>query len=201
MHNNSISPSSDPNSGVPQVSADDLADVRQQQANMPRRHMSVMRKTAYPWLSLSVLVIILDQLSKAWVSNNLDYAEIQKVLPFLNLTLVYNPGAAFSFLADAGGWQRWFFAGIAGTISLILFVWITRTPRDGHHLQAAALSSILGGALGNLWDRLEYGHVIDFIDFYIRSWHWPAFNIADTAIAIGAALLLLQIILEKEPEN
>jgi len=201
MHNNTLSPPTEPNSGPPRATVDDWADVHQQQVKMPRRRMAVLRKTAYPWLSLSVLVLIVDQLTKAWITNNMDLGEVNKLFPFLNITLAYNPGAAFSFLADAGGWQRWFFAGVAAIISLVLFVWITRTPRDGHHLQAAALASILGGALGNLWDRLEYGHVIDFIDFYIKNWHWPAFNVADTAITIGAILLLLQIIFEKEPEN
>lgn len=201
MRDDTLSPPSEPHSGPPHSSVDDWADIHQQQVTMPRRRMSVLRKTAYPWLSLSVLVLILDQLTKAWVTNNMDYGEINRLLPFLNITLVHNPGAAFSFLADAGGWQRWFFASVSGVISLILFIWITRTPREDHHLQAAALASILGGALGNLWDRLDYGYVIDFIDFYIKNWHWPAFNIADTAITIGAVLLLLQIIFEKEPEN
>lgn len=199
MRNDPLSPPSEPNSRAPSI--DDLADVHQQQVKVPRRRMAVLRKTAYPWLSLSVLVLIIDQLTKAWVMNNMDYGEIKHLIPILNVTLVHNPGAAFSFLADAGGWQRWFFAGVAAVVSLVLFVWITRTPRDGHHLQAAALASILGGALGNLWDRLEYGYVIDFIDFHIETWHWPAFNVADTAITIGAVLLLLQIIFEKEPDN
>jgi signal peptidase II len=201
MHNDTLSPPSERPSEPSHASVDDWADVHQQQAKLPRRRLAVLRKTAYPWLSLSVLVLVIDQLTKAWVTNNLDYAEVNKFLPFLNITLVHNLGAAFSFLADAGGWQRWFFAGVSGIISLILFIWITRTPRDGHHLQAAALASILGGALGNLWDRLDYGYVIDFIDFYIGKWHWPAFNFADSAITIGAILLLLQIMFEKKPED
>lgn len=189
-------PPSEPNSRAPSI--DDLADVHQQQTKVPRRRMAVLRKTAYPWLSLSVVVLVIDQLTKAWVVNNMDYGEIKPLLSVLNITLVHNLGAAFSFLADAGGWQRWFFAGVAAIVSLILFAWITRTPREGHHLQACALALILGGALGNLWDRLDYGYVIDFIDFHIEGWHWPAFNVADTAITVGAILLLFQLLFEKE---
>jgi hypothetical protein len=108
MNKDAFSPPSEPNSGVPRTSVDDWADVHQQQVKVPRRRMIVLRKTAYPWLSLSVMVLVLDQLTKAWVTNNMDYGEINKLLPFLNMTLVHNPGAAFSFLANEGGWQRWF---------------------------------------------------------------------------------------------
>ncbi|MEY3219864.1 MAG: hypothetical protein RIT27_1221 [Pseudomonadota bacterium] len=202
MHNDPLPPSSPDPDSMPAPAVDDwIADVHQQQSKLPRRRMAVLRKTAYPWLSWSVVVLVLDQLTKAWVTNNMDYGEVNRLFPFLNVTLVHNPGAAFSFLADAGGWQRWFFASVSAVISFILFFWITRTPRQDHHWQAAALASILGGALGNLWDRVDYGYVIDFIDFHVGTWHWAAFNVADAAITVGAIMLLLQMLFEKNPDN
>ncbi|MGR9100029.1 MAG: signal peptidase II, partial [Gammaproteobacteria bacterium] len=113
------------------------------------------------------------------------------VLPYFNLTYVHNTGAAFSFLSDAGGWQRWFFAGLAVVISAVLGVWLDRLKKS-EILLAVSLSLVLGGAIGNLIDRLVYGYVIDFLDFYYKSWHWPAFNVADSAISLGVALMLLE---------
>jgi signal peptidase II len=113
------------------------------------------------------------------------------VLPFFNFTLAYNSGAAFSFLADAGGWQRWFFVALALAISAGLVVWLYRL-RANVWGEAVAITLILGGALGNVIDRLWHGHVIDFIDVYYQNWHWPAFNVADSAITVGAVLLVLQ---------
>jgi signal peptidase II len=113
------------------------------------------------------------------------------LLPFFNLTYVHNKGAAFSFLSEAGGWQRWFFAALALIISVILSVWLARLKKH-ETLLALALSLVLGGAVGNLIDRLAYGYVIDFLDVYYDTWHWPAFNIADSAITLGVALMLME---------
>lgn len=139
------------------------------------------------WLAL--LVVVLDQLSKVVVSSWLQLYESVAVLPFFNFTLLHNPGAAFSFLADAGGWQRWFFTAIALFVSVVITVWLRRLPAE-EKWQAAALALILGGALGNVIDRLRFGYVVDFLDFYYQQWHWPAFNIADSAITVGVAILL-----------
>lgn len=142
------------------------------------------------WLWLSALVIVLDQLSKLWASTALDYAEPVPLMPFLNLTLMHNSGAAFSFLSQAGGWQRWFFALVAIAVSAILIIWLKRLSPAQRWL-AAALALVLGGALGNVFDRLYFGYVIDFIDVYYQAWHWPAFNVADSAIFVGALMLII----------
>ncbi len=113
------------------------------------------------------------------------------ITSFFKLTYVRNTGAAFSFLSDAGGWQRWFFAVLAILISIIIAVWLTRLKKQ-ETLLAVALSLILGGAMGNLIDRLAYGYVIDFLDVYYQTWHWPAFNVADSAITLGVILMLLE---------
>ena len=141
------------------------------------------------WLRWALLVIGLDQATKTLAVNELIYGRPVEVLPVLNWTLLHNTGAAFSFLSDAGGWQRWFFALVSGVVSAVLVVWLFRLgPRD--YLQKLALSLILGGALGNLWDRLVLGHVVDFIQLHYRDHYFPAFNIADSAITLGAVLLL-----------
>ena len=142
------------------------------------------------WLWLSGLVIGLDQLSKWLAASLLEPYQPVPVLPSFNLTLLYNTGAAFSFLAAAGGWQRWFFLLLALAISIALVIWISRLKRSELWL-AIALSLILGGAVGNLIDRVLHSHVIDFIDVYYGRWHWPAFNLADSAITAGAALLVI----------
>ena len=142
------------------------------------------------WLRLTLLVVILDQVSKHAAVQWLSLHQALPVLPGFNLTLVHNTGAAFSFLSDAGGWQRYFFIILTVSISLIMLVWLARLPA-GRSLLACALSLVIGGAAGNLWDRLQYGYVIDFIDVYYGQWSWPVFNVADTAITVGAALLLL----------
>ncbi len=142
------------------------------------------------WLWVSALVIVLDQLTKLWAGTSLNYAEPVAVLPSFNVTLLHNTGAAFSFLSQAGGWQRWFFAVIAVVISAVLLVWLKRLKPEQRWL-AIALALVLGGALGNVWDRITLGYVIDFIDVYYQSWHWPAFNIADSAIFVGAVMLII----------
>ena len=147
---------------------------------------------ALPWLWLSVLVILLDLSTKFIASNNLSYGVPVPVVPFFNLTLLHNTGAAFSFLADAGGWQRWFFAGLAVLVSAMLVVWLYRLPRADKWM-ACALSLVLGGALGNLYDRIMHGYVVDFIHLYYGSYHFPAFNIADCAITVGAVMIALDI--------
>ena len=143
----------------------------------------------WSWLTISAVVIVLDQLTKRWVVQAFDNREVLPVMPYFNLTLAYNPGAAFSFLSDAGGWQRVFFTAIALIASAVIIHLLRKHPRQ--ILLCAALSLILGGALGNLWDRLVIGKVVDFLDFYVNGYHWPAFNVADSAITAGAALLIL----------
>jgi signal peptidase II len=140
------------------------------------------------YLLLALVILVLDQLSKAWVLSVFQLHEVMPVLPVFNLTLVFNEGAAFSFLSDAGGWQRWFFVGLASVISLGLLVWLLRLKAN-ERLTGVALAMILGGALGNLVDRVRMGKVVDFLDFYWQSWHWPAFNLADSAITIGVILM------------
>ncbi len=146
--------------------------------------------TKFKWWVIALLVVVADQLSKYWVATNLQLYQRIELLPFFNLTHVHNRGAAFSFLADAGGWQRWFFLGLAVAVSGFILRYLWRLE-DHEHWQLAGLSLILGGALGNFIDRAKLGYVIDFLDFYYRQWHWPAFNIADAAITIGVAILLL----------
>jgi signal peptidase II len=142
-----------------------------------------------PRLALAAVVLVLDQLSKAAALRWLQPHQVIDVLPGFNLTLVFNRGAAFSFLAGAGGWQRWFFTGLALVASVVILVLLRRTPRS-ERLTASGLALILGGAVGNLVDRLRWGHVVDFVDLYLGSAHWPAFNVADCAISVGAALLV-----------
>jgi signal peptidase II len=141
------------------------------------------------WLWLSLVVVVLDQVSKQLIESSLLVYETIPILPFFNLTLAYNEGAAFSFLSDQGGWQRWFFALVAAVVVLILTVWLARLRHE--RLLAASLSLVVGGALGNLLDRLLFGHVIDFLDFFYQSYHWPAFNVADIAITLGVALMFV----------
>ncbi len=148
------------------------------------------------WLWLSLLVIGLDQVSKQLAESSMMVFERVPVIPFLNMTLAYNEGAAFSFLSDQGGWQRWLFAGLAIVVTLILVGWLGRLKSE--KILAVSLSLVIGGAVGNLIDRLLYGHVIDFIDLYYQQWHWPAFNIADSAISVGVVLMLLDAFLEKD---
>jgi signal peptidase II len=142
------------------------------------------------WYALAVLVFILDQASKIWVSSSFDYGQPWVITDFFNFTLLHNTGAAFSFLSDAGGWQRWFFTLVAIVISLVLVVWLSRLKKSESH-EALALALVLGGALGNLYDRVQLGYVVDFIVLHYQQYYWPAFNIADSAICIGAGLLLL----------
>ena len=145
-------------------------------------------QTFFLWLGLSVLVLVIDQLSKILAKNNLIEGISKPVTSFMNWTLVYNPGAAFSFLSQAGGWQRWFFTGLGITAALVITWLIRKNPLQ--KLFCLAMSLILSGAIGNVIDRLAYGAVVDFIDVYYLNWHWPAFNIADSAITLGVILLI-----------
>ena len=182
------------------------------------------------WLLLSLIVLVLDQWTKHLAVSNLPFGEPVPVFPYLNLTLTSNPGGAFSVLGEAGGWQRWLFILASSAVSLVLVVWLHRLPR-GQKLLAVALALVLGGAVGNLWDRVTLGEVTDFVDAYYvntlygtqfagerfggrlfdgydyrgnvfhdgayhhgvfyRGWHWPAFNLADSSICVGAGLLLI----------
>ena len=142
------------------------------------------------WLGVTVLVIVLDWLTKQWVSEALDLYRPQEVFSWLNITLAHNYGAAFSFLADAGGWQRVFFIVLASVVSVVLLVWLLRLPRQ-EWVTGLGLALVLGGAIGNLVDRIQLGYVVDFIDVHVAGWHYPAFNVADSAITCGVVLLLL----------
>ena len=150
------------------------------------------------WLLLSVLVLALDLLSKAWVSGSFSYGERLYVLPVFDLTLLHNTGAAFSFLADQSGWQRWFFALIAVGVSSGLLVWLVKLKTHETWL-ACALALVLGGALGNLHDRILLGYVVDFLLFHWDSAYFPAFNLADAAITLGAGMLIVDMI--RNPEG
>ena len=151
------------------------------------------------WLWLAFLSLGLDQASKIAIDKTFQLYESIAIIPsFFNLTYVHNTGAAFSFLSEAGGWQRWFFATLAIIMSVIMTIWLTKL-KENETLLAVALSLILGGAIGNLIDRLFYGYVIDFLDVYYGTYHWPAFNIADSAITIGVALMLVDSF--KSPEQ
>jgi len=140
------------------------------------------------WLALATFVVLLDQASKAWMLGSFRLMESLSVTPFFNLVLVYNSGAAFSFLAGAGGWQKWFFVVLALAISLWLLGLLRR--HAGERFLPLALSLILGGAIGNVIDRLRFDAVVDFLDFHLAGYHWPAFNVADSAITVGVALML-----------
>lgn len=154
-----------------------------------------MKLDRWRGLSWVALLIVLDQGTKLWAVHSLHYQQARPVFPGFNLTLMHNPGAAFSLLAEAGGWQRWLFVGLAVAVSGLLLWMLAQTPLV-QRLQRAALLLILGGALGNLIDRLRLGYVIDFVELYYRTWSWPAFNVADSAITVGAGFLLWGAFLE-----
>ena len=149
------------------------------------------------WLLLAAAIIVLDQISKQWVLESFFLYERRAVTGFLNLTHVYNPGAAFSFLADAGGWQKWFFLALALGVS----AWMTALLRQhaGERLMPTALAMIIGGALGNAIDRIRFDAVLDFIDVHVAGYHWPAFNVADSSIFVGVALMLWHQIRYSKP--
>ena len=140
------------------------------------------------WLALSAAVVALDLATKAWVTHAFSIGESLEVTPFFNLVLVHNTGAAFSFLAGAGGWQRWFFVAVTLAVAAVLVVMLRRSSSNA--MLSAALALVLGGAAGNLWDRASVGYVVDFVQVHALGYYFPAFNVADSAITIGVALLL-----------
>lgn len=158
--------------------------------------MKVISDTAIRTLWIAALVLILDQLTKMWAVDSLVLGEPVAVMPYLNWTLAYNYGAAFSFLADQDGWQRWFFAILALVISAVLLFWLSRLPKK-LTLETIGINMVLGGAIGNVIDRVTEGRVTDFIDFYIGTWHYATFNIADVGIVVGAGMLILSEFLIK----
>lgn len=155
-----------------------------------------MPKNSLMWLFLSLIILVLDQITKTWVSTHLSFNQPINILPYFDLRLLHNTGAAWSILADQGGWQRWFLSLLAIIVSIVIMIWLTRLDSKQRWL-ACALALILGGALGNVMDRLIFGYVVDFIDIYYQAWHWPAFNIADIGISIGAVMLLIDAIIFK----
>lgn len=158
-----------------------------------------MSRAALGWYLLALIVVALDLGSKYWISANLTYGEPVVFTSFFNFTLLHNPGAAFSFLSEAGGWQRWFFTAIAIGFSVLLVIWIARVA---HKLREAfGLTMILGGALGNLYDRVQHGYVVDFIVVHYEHYYFPAFNLADSAITLGAFMLILDIFLTREKHH
>lgn len=168
---------------------------------MPNQSIDLKKRASglrFLWLTL--LLIILDQVSKQWVIGVFDLYESIEIMPYLNFTYVRNYGAAFSFLSDQGGWQRWLFTILAIAISIVLVIWLRRNPAKLWR-QNLAFALILAGAIGNVIDRIIYGYVIDFLDVYVNDWHWPAFNVADMAITIGAALMLLEAFFEQRESS
>ncbi|MBD1226350.1 signal peptidase II [Xenorhabdus griffiniae] len=156
--------------------------------------------TGLRWLWLVVVVLILDLGSKHLVLQHFTLYESMPLIPYFNLTYAQNLGAAFSFLADKGGWQRWFFALVAVVITVVLLVMMYRSHAR-QKLSNIAYALVIGGALGNLFDRLVHGFVVDFIDFYVGEWHWPTFNIADSAICIGAALIIIESFISPDDKD
>ncbi|HFD11728.1 MAG TPA: lipoprotein signal peptidase [Crenotrichaceae bacterium] len=151
------------------------------------------------WMLVAFLVVLLDQFSKWWVRELFELYEAFPLLPGLQFIYVRNLGAAFSFLSSAGGWQRWFFIVLSLLASIAIMIWIYRLPKQ-RRLEALGLSLVLGGAVGNLVDRVLLGYVVDFIDVYYRSWHWPVFNVADSAITVGVAVMIIDIIFYQRHE-
>ncbi len=153
----------------------------------------------YLSLVIAFIVLALDLVTKYWVETNLSFGQQIPITSFFNLVLTYNTGAAFSFLSEESGWQRWFLSGIAFLASSIIAFLLYKHAEN--KLFCFALSLVLGGALGNLYDRITLGHVVDFLDFYIGNYHWPAFNVADSAICVGAALLIYESFTTKKPNE
>ncbi|MGC3986002.1 MAG: signal peptidase II [Pseudorhodoferax sp.] len=151
--------------------------------------MARARPRWWPWLLLAAAIFLADQWTKQWILDHYQHGDATVVTSFFNIVRAHNPGAAFSFLAGASGWQRWFFTAI-GVGAAVFIVWLLRA-HAGQRLFSFALALILGGAIGNVVDRLQHGYVVDFLDFHWAGWHFPAFNIADSGITVGAVLLIL----------
>lgn len=159
--------------------------------------MTISKRSLAGWYALSLVMIIADQITKQVIMARFDLYDRVAIWPFFDLVRAHNPGAAFSFLSDAGGWQRIFFIAISSIVSLVLVVWVSRLESQ-QKLQALGLSLVLGGALGNLYDRVAYGYVVDFLLFYYDQYSFPAFNVADSAITVGAFFLIVDMI--KNPQ-
>ncbi|KAA9132821.1 lipoprotein signal peptidase [Marinihelvus fidelis] len=151
----------------------------------------------FGWLALAAVIVVLDLWTKHIAVQSLDMYRPVEVFSWLNMTLAHNTGAAFSLLANAGGWQRWLFTGLAVVITVVLLVWMLRLQRGEWRL-GLALGLVMGGAIGNLVDRVRLGYVVDFIDVHVAGWHWPAFNLADSAITCGIIILLLDAFFSRE---
>ena len=152
------------------------------------------------WFAIAATILLLDQLTKLWIMTHFTLGDSRYISSFFNLVRAHNEGAAFSFLSDAGGWQRWFFTFLSTAISLVIIVWLVRLPRQ-KIIEAVALSLILGGALGNLYDRVTLGYVVDFLDFHWAGWHFAAFNVADMAISVGAGLIIIDALFFAEKSS
>lgn len=170
--------------------------VRVKHAHM----LNLFRSSGLRFLWLTVIVFVLDQWTKVAVLESIDLYQSIQITGFFNLTYVRNYGAAFSFLADSGGWQRWFFTIIAFAVSIMILWWLKQTQK-AQIMLPIAFCLILGGALGNVYDRLIYGYVIDFLSFHYNDWYFPAFNLADSAICLGAFLLIVDMIKNKDDEG
>jgi len=164
--------------------------VSRDSALLGRLLMASKRTSVIAFYFLALVLLVLDLWTKGLATAHLNYAEPVVLTGFFNLTLLHNTGAAFSFLSTAGGWQHWLFGGIASIISVVLVVWIYRAPATAVLLKFA-LALILAGALGNLWDRVTLGYVVDFIQWHYNDYYWPAFNIADAAISVGASAMVI----------
>ena len=158
----------------------------------------LVRPGAVPWLWVSVVVIALDQVTKRMITARLELYDRIEIWSILDITRLHNTGAAFSFLSDAGGWQRWFFISLGFIVATLVTVWLHRLPRHGHNWLALALALVVGGAIGNVIDRIYLGYVVDFIHLHYEGWFFPAFNVADSAITVGAVILLVQSILSDD---
>ena len=167
---------------------------------MPNQSAEVKTLPWLKWFALAATILLLDQLTKLWVMAEFSLGESRYVNGIFNLVRAHNEGAAFGFLSDAGGWQRWLFSIISIVVSVVIAVWLTRLPRQ-RVLEALALSLILGGALGNLYDRLILGYVVDFLDFHWAGWHFAAFNVADMAISVGAVLIIIDGLFFQQAED
>lgn len=159
--------------------------------------LNLFKDTGLRFLWISIIAVVLDQWSKIAVVDAMNLYQSIQITSFFNLTYVHNYGAAFSFLYDAGGWQRYFLSAVAIIVSVVIVWWLKQSPKHQVMLPVA-FSFILGGALGNVLDRMAHGYVIDFLDFYYGNYHWPAFNVADSVIFIGAALLIIDMFKNKE---
>ena len=157
------------------------------------------RASIWPWLGWALLILVADQVTKTLILDSYRLGDATTITSFFNIVRAHNTGAAFSFLAQAGGWQRWFFTGF-GVLAALFIVWQLRA-HPGQKLFSFALASILGGAIGNVIDRMLYGYVVDFLDFHAAGWHFPAFNVADAGISVGAALLIIDELLRVRRER